>query len=145
MRTSTGSGKSGIYQVLPTYQFVATGLYQAPWGINLAANLVNRQGFSKPYYRTQVSSTDPNARLKNVLLVDDVGEQRLPSVTSLDARVGKEFAFNRVRFNVDIDIFNVLNSNTVLGRQYDLRTTTADQVLEIMNPRVLRLGLRFNF
>ena len=145
MRLSTGSGKSGIYQVLPSYQFVATGLYQAPWGINLGVNMVNRQGFSTPYFRSQVSTADPNVRLKNVLVVDDVGENRLPSVTSLDARVGKEFAFNRFRFNVDLDVFNVLNSSTVLGRQYDLRVTTANQVLEIMNPRVLRVGLRFNF
>jgi len=145
MRLSSGSGKSGIYQVLPTYQFIATGLYQAPWGINLAANMVTRQGFSTPYFRSQVSTADPNARLKSVLLVDDVGDNRLPSVTSLDARIGKEFAFNRVRFNIDLDIFNVLNASTVLGRQYDLRLTTANNVLEIMNPRVLRIGARFNF
>jgi hypothetical protein len=152
MRLTTGSGKSGIYQVLPRYQFIATGLYQAPWGVNLAMNLVNRQGFSTPYFRSQVdtaeptfSAADPNVRLKNVLVVDDVAAMRLPAVTSLDARVGKEFAFNRMRLNVDLDVFNVLNASTVLGRQYDLRATTADNVLEIMNPRVLRLGLRFNF
>jgi hypothetical protein len=80
-----------------------------------------------------------------VLLVGDVDEERLPTVTSLDARIGKEFTFNRARFNLDVDVFNLLNANTVLGRQYDLRVTTADNVLEIMNPRVLRLGLRFNF
>ena len=28
---SGGSGKSGIYQVLPLYQFIATGMYQARW------------------------------------------------------------------------------------------------------------------
>ena len=37
------------------------------------------------------------------------------------------------------------DSATILGRQYDLRVTTADNVQEIMNPRVLRLGVRFNF
>jgi hypothetical protein len=145
MRLSTGSGKSGIYQVLPRYQFIATGLYQAAWGINLAANMVNRQGFSTPYFRSQVDTADPLSARKSVLLIDDIGAARLPSVTSLDARVGKEFAFNRFRFNVDLDVFNVLNASTVLGRQYDLRLTTADNVLEIMNPRVLRLGVRFNF
>jgi hypothetical protein len=145
MRTTTGSGKSGIHQVLPKYQFIATGLYQAAWGINLAANLVNRQGFSTPYHRTQVTTTDPNSARKSVLAVVDVDAARLPAVTSLDARVGKEFAFNRFRLNLDVDVFNVLNSNTVLGRQYDLRVTAADNVLEIMNPRVLRLGVRFNF
>jgi hypothetical protein len=145
MRLSTGSGKSGIYQVLPRYQFIATGLYQAPWGINFAMNLVTRQGFSTPYHHTQVPTTDPLASRKTVLLIGDIDEERLPAVSSLDARVGKEFTFNRARFNVDIDVFNVLNANTVLGRQYDLRVTTANNVLEIMNPRVLRLGLRFNF
>ncbi|MBA3295827.1 MAG: hypothetical protein H0U19_02735 [Acidobacteria bacterium] len=145
MRSSTGSGKSGIYQVLPKYQFIATGLYQAPWGINLAGNMVTRQGFATPFFRNQVPTADPVNRLKTVLLVDDVGERRLPTVTSLDARLGKEFAVRRARFNVDVDLFNVLNSATVLGRQYNLRLTTANNVLEIMNPRVLRLGLRFNF
>jgi hypothetical protein len=50
-----------------------------------------------------------------------------------------------VRLNLDVDVFNALNSNTVLGRQYDLRLSAANNVLEIMNPRVLRLGLRFGF
>jgi hypothetical protein len=145
MRPSSGSGKSGIYQVLPKYQFIVTGLYQAAWGVNLAMNMVNRQGFSTAYFRSQVPTADPLAARKSVLLVDDVGASRLPAVTSLDFRIGKEFAQDRFRFNVDIDIFNILNTNTVLGRQYDLRVTTADNVLEIMNPRVLRIGARFNF
>ena len=150
VRSSTGSGKSGIFQVLPSYQFIATGLYQAKWGFNFAGNLVNRQGFAKQYSRDQVDSRlftpagDANSRLKNVLLVES-GSERLPSVTSLDLRVGKEFAWNRTRLNLDLDIFNALNSSTVLGRQYNLRLTTADNVLEIMNPRVLRLGARFSF
>ena len=66
-------------------------------------------------------------------------------MTSLDLRVGKEFAFRTTRFNIDVDVFNALNSATVLGRNYNLQQTTGNNVLEIMNPRVLRLGLRFNF
>lgn len=145
VRQSTGSGKGNIYQVLPKYQFILTGLYQAPWGINLAGNMVTRQGFATPYFRTSVPTADPVAARKTVLLVDDVDAQRLPSVTSLDLRVGKEVGIGRTRFNLDIDLFNALNSATVLGRQFDLRVTTANNVQEIMNPRVLRLGVRFNF
>jgi hypothetical protein len=132
--------------VAPRYQFAGTAMYQAPWGINLAGNVVSRQGYSMPYQRTQVETGDPLGNLKTVILVaDDVGDYRLPSVTSLDLRVGKEFAWDRVRLNLDFDVFNALNSSTVLGRQYDLRLSTADNVLEIMNPRVLRLGARFSF
>ena len=145
MRATGGSGKAGIYMVMPKYQFILTGMYQAPWGINLAANMLNRQGYATPYNRSAVATGDPLGSPKTLLLVDEVGDKRLPAVTSLDLRLGKEFAFNRARFNVDIDVFNALNSAVVLGRQYDLRLTSADQVREIMNPRVLRLGLRFNF
>ena len=66
-------------------------------------------------------------------------------MTSLDLRLGKEFAFDRVRFNLDVDVFNAFNSSTVLGREYNLRLSSGDDVREIMNPRVLRLGLRFGF
>lgn len=146
VRQSGGSGKSGIYQLLPKYQFIATGLYQAPWGINLAANMVNRQGFAMQYFRDQVPTTDPVTRLKSVFLLDKAGDKRLPSVTSLDLRVGKEFGFlQRAKLNFDVDVFNVLNSATVLGRQFNLRVSTANNVQEIMNPRVLRLGVRFGF
>jgi hypothetical protein len=88
---------------------------------------------------------DANAPRKTVFLLDEAGDQRLPAVTSLDLRLGKEFAFNRARFNLDIDLFNALNSSTILGRQYNLRVSAANDVLEIMNPRVLRLGVRFGF
>jgi hypothetical protein len=151
VRSSTGSGKSGIFQVLPRYQFILTGLYQAPLGINLAANMVNRQGFAMLYgfnpvdTRTINPAGDANTRNKNVFLLNEADDQRLPSVTSLDLRVGKEFTFRQVRLNLDLDIFNALNASTILGRQYNLASTAANNVLEIMNPRVLRLGLRFNF
>jgi hypothetical protein len=146
LRQTSGSGKSGIFMVAPRYQFAATGMYSARWGINLAANLVNRQGYSMVYQQTQVATGDPLGNLKTVILVpDEVGDFRLPAVTSLDVRIGKEFAFNRARVNLDFDIFNALNTSTVLGRQYDLRLATANNVLEIMNPRVLRLGARFSF
>ena len=132
--------------VSPRYQLAATGMYSAGWGINLAANLVSRQGYSMPYQLTQVDTGDPLGNLKTVILVpDDVGDQRLPSVASLDLRIGKEFTWNRARLNFDFDIFNALNANTVLGRQYDLSLDSANRVLEIMNPRVLRLGARFSF
>jgi hypothetical protein len=149
VRASAGSGKSNIYQVLPTYQLTAMGLYQAPWGINLGANLLTRQGFSAQYNRTLYATTDPLVKNKTVSIIDENGQYRLPNVTSLDARVGKEFGIKRVRLNVDLDLFNVLNSATVLGRSYDLRLATGNtafnNVTEIMNPRILRLGLRVNF
>jgi hypothetical protein len=143
---TSGSGKAGIFMVAPRYQLAATGLYSAGWGINLGANMVTRQGYSMPYQLTQVDTGDPLGNLKTVILQpEEVGDARLPNVTSLDFRIGKEFSWNRMRLNLDFDVFNALNSSTVLGRQYDLSLDSANNVLEIMNPRVLRLGARFSF
>ena len=145
---TSGSGKSGIYMVLPMYQFVANGMYQGPWGINLGANWILRQGYSEPFFRDQVVTGDPLTNRKTVLAVDDVGDFRLPKVSSLDARFEKAFKFNRANILLDFDVFNLFNNATVLGRQYNLRATGAtgfNQVLEIMNPRILRLGARLNF
>ncbi|NQW04640.1 MAG: TonB-dependent receptor [Acidobacteria bacterium] len=145
MRSTGGSGKSGIYMVLPKYQFILTGMYQAPYGINFGMNMLTRQGYAMPYNQSRVATGDALGNNKTLLLVKDVTDQRLPTVTSLDLRVGKEFNLGRTKATFDFDLFNALNSATVLGREYDLRPSRADTVREIMNPRILRLGVRFSF
>jgi len=145
---SGGSGKSGIYQLLPLYQFIATGMYQAPAGIDLGFNFNSRQGFGQPWFRSRVPSPGDNFNANKTVLVTDVGDHRLPAVKTLDVRVGKAFRVQRASFNLDLDVFNVFNSGTVLGRTYDLRLTGPtgfNQVLEIVNPRIARIGVRFNF
>jgi hypothetical protein len=143
-----GSGKSGIYMVLPQYQLIANGMYQGPWGINFGANWMLRQGYAEPFFRSQTATGDPLGSNKNVLATGDVGEFRLPAMSSLDVRFEKAIKIQRMNIALDLDIFNVGNSATVLGRQYDLRLTGAtgfNKTLEIMNPRILRLGARLNF
>jgi carboxypeptidase family protein/TonB-dependent receptor-like protein len=143
-----GSGKSNIFMVLPQYQVVANGMYQARWGINLGANWVLRQGYAIPYFRSNVATGDPLSANKSVLAVDDVTRFRLPKVSSLDARLEKAFKIRTVNLMLDLDVFNITNSATVLGKQYDIRRTGPtgfDKILEVMNPRILRLGARINF
>jgi hypothetical protein len=109
---------------------------------------VVRQGYAQPYFRSQVATGDPLANRKSVLLTDDVGEFRLPTVSSFDARIEKAFKIQRSTLALDLDIFNITNASTVLGRQFDARltgNTGFNKTLEIMNPRILRLGARFTF
>jgi hypothetical protein len=146
MTPSSGSGKSEVYLLTPSYQVNASALYQLPWGINAAGNLVVRQGFGQPYFET-VESSDASAPEKRVLLVDP-DEERLSGVASFDVRIGKTFSFGATDLALDFDVFNVLNSSTVLGRQYDVTATGStgfNQPLEIMNPRLARIGVRFRF
>jgi hypothetical protein len=147
VRLSSGSGKSGIYMVAPHYQLSANGMYQAPLGLDFGLSYSLRQGYSEPFFRSSVSTGDPLGR-KTVLIVNDVAAFRLPAVNLVDGRIEKKFTFQKTSVALDLDIFNILNSGTILGKQYDARLTGAtgfDQILEIMNPRVARLGLRFFF
>ena len=145
VRQTAGSGKSAIYMVLPKQQFIMNAAYQMKWGITTGVNYLFRNGYSEPFNRTRVATGDVLQGNKTVFVLGAVDDYRLPSVHSLDMRVGKELKLNRATINFDIDAFNVLNVGTVLGRQYDLRLTTANQVLEIMNPRIIRFGLRVSF
>jgi hypothetical protein len=146
-RTS-GSGKSNIFMVLPRYQLIANGMYQGPWGLNFGVNWLGRHGYSTPFYRSRVPTGDVLSKNKSVLVVGDVGSYRLPMVNSLDARVEKAFKIQRATAALTVDVFNVGNNATVLGRQYDLRLTGPtgfNKVLEIMNPAIARVGARVTF
>ena len=143
---TSGSGKSEIFLVLPRYQISASGLYQFNYGINIAASLNAREGYGMPFYEP-VESADPLLPEKRVLLVDP-RDSRLPAVALLDLRGEKSFTFGSRELALSLDLFNVFNSATVLGRQYDVTTTGTtgfNQPLEIMNPRLLRFGVRFQF
>jgi hypothetical protein len=142
---SAGSGKSGIYLVAPKYTLSANGLYQGPWGINLGGNLSARQGYGEPWFRSRVNARDPMVPSKNLLLGPSADATRLPGVVELDARIEKMFKFQRTNVGFDFDIFNILNRPTTLGIQYDGRVATYNQILEIQNPRIARVGLRLTF
>ena len=143
---SAGSGKSGIYLVMPKYQFTADGLYEGPWGLNFGADLAAVQGYAEPYYSGNTQTSDQLHPTKSVLLVSSVDQYRLPATVLLSARVQKVFKVNRVNFKLDFDVFNLFNNATVLGRQFNVNTgSSANSILEIMNPRIARLGLEINF
>jgi carboxypeptidase family protein len=141
---TTGSGKSGIYLIAPKYQLSANGMYQGPWGFDFGANFIMRQGYGEPFFRSRVNTFDSVVAIKNLLLVAP-DANRLDTVSTLDGRVSKVFKFNRTSFALDFDVFNMFNRATVLGKQYDARLTTYNSTLEIMNPRIARLGVRFFF
>ena len=146
LTATSGSGKSEVYLILPRYQINASGLYQFAYGINVAASLTARDGYGMPFFET-VDSADPLQPEKRVLLVDP-RDSRLPGVATLDLRGEKTFAFGNRQLALSLDLFNALNSSTVLGRQYDVTATGNtgfNQPLEIMNPRLLRFGVRFRF
>jgi hypothetical protein len=146
MMASSGSGKSNIYMVQPTYQLIANGAYQLPWDIDLGASYLLRQGYPMPWNRsTSGGFTDTLGSTKNLLLVPEVNYGSLPAVQTLDFRVGKRIKMGKTYASIDFDVFNLVNSSTVLQRQYKYTASNYTKPLEFMQPRIARLGLRFTF
>jgi hypothetical protein len=146
LEQTAGSGKSSIFLASPKYQGSLAFAYQAPWDINTGLNYVMRQGYATPYFQSSVETPgDIITSSKTVLLTPDVDEFRLPTVHTFDVRVSKRLTFDRVALDLDFDVFNLFNASTELGRQYDLTAGNFNQVLEITNPRIARLGVRVAF
>ena len=146
VRQSGGSGKANIFQFLPKYQFIATGLLPGAVGIQscgehgqppglCVAVPSHAGGDGRPGHAPQDGVRPRRSRRRPPSVGDFARPADWQGVRLPPAREGQ----------LGRRLFNALDSATILGRQYDLSVSTANNVQEIMNPRVLRLGVRFNF
>jgi hypothetical protein len=143
---SGGSGSKGNVLLNSEWSFNLNGLYQVapdrPWGFNLGTNISGRQGYPNTLYRN-ITGTDGLGRA--VQVSGDVDSERLDDVFTVDLRVDKEINFGDFGATIGVDIFNVLNDNTVLQRERNQGSTRANFINETVSPRVYRLGLRLHF
>jgi hypothetical protein len=156
--SGNGSGSKANVCISSTWSYSMSGMYQiAPdraWGFNVSAALNGHQGYADPYYIRARRSGFPTST-RNVLATARPDDYRNDDVHVLDLRLEKEFRFDRFGLTLGVDCFNALNSSTVLQRELrlsyptftsssDLRTT-GDNVVEVLSPRIFRLGARFSF
>jgi hypothetical protein len=144
---SAGGGAGDVYLTPPALQLAVNGMIQGPFGVNVAGNFTARPGYPEPFFQSLVATSDALGP-KTVLLTKNADDFRLPAVRSLDGRVERAWVFAGIHIAADVDVFNLLNADTVLAKQYDARLTGAtgfDQVLQIMNPRVVRITAKLFF
>lgn len=143
---SGGSGLTGIY-VNSRWQFKFSGLYQLPLGINVSGTLVAREGYvlrtdllvSRPGIGTSALFGSPDGGGK-------FGDERLPNFWLLNFRLEKIFhTGERSYVALSVDGFNVTNSAHALKQQTRMTASTFRQDMRILNPRLFRFGIRFNF
>ena len=124
------------------WQLKISGLYQFPFGINASWVFRAREGYVldnyvkeyRPGYSTQ--SFYQGVR----------GDYRLPSFYELDFRLEKVFQVGeKSRVILAVDAFNALNNNHELNRDQLITSDRFGKVNKILNPRVFRFGIRFDF
>ena len=145
------SGSKGNVFISSGWSYSVNGMYQIaparPWGFNVAANLTGRQGYPLRYVDRIVRETisDGAGLGRDVPLNSDAGAFRYPDIHVVDLRAEKELTFSDFGLTLGIDVFNALNESYVLQRQGVLGRNNSDHVLEILSPRVYRLGARISF
>jgi hypothetical protein len=76
--------------------------------------------------------------------VEENGEYRQEAVNVLDLRASKLFRVAGVSVEGMLDAFNVLNANNVL-QAGTITGSTLDRIVQVLPPRILRLGVRLQF
>jgi hypothetical protein len=124
------------------WQVSAAGTVQLPWGFEAAAMVAGREGNPSPYFVRQSLGLDGS---RNVLVTPRIDTIRLEDLWNVDARVSRSLRIGRTRMQVMADVFNVLDADTVLSRERNLRALNFDRVTMRVSPRILRLGLRLSY
>lgn len=137
----TGSGRSQVFNNA-RWLLKGSGLYAAPWDINLSVSYDGHQGY--PFIRSVLSPARANGAGQIQIPVEAIGETRLEDVHLWNFRVEKVFTIaGRFRPSLSFDLFNMLNANQVLIRERQQNATSANSARDITPPRVARLGVRF--
>ncbi len=155
MQHGAGGGRAFVYRpsemlfgdggketdTLWNYKLV--GRYVLPLDIGFSGSWKVQSGFN--YART-ISVAMP-VEGNRTIRVQPINSNRYPSVAILDLRLDKSIDLKRFgKIQPMLDVFNVMNS----GVPTEVRTTNTatapfNDVLAILNPRVIRFGVRFNF
>jgi len=148
---TAGSGIGNVY-VNSKWLFKLSGMYQLPYEINVSGFYNARQGYPQeitvqvPSCSQTITSGCRNNGAGTVdVLLDPVGDTRLPNFQNIDFRVERPVKVANVRFIPSLDVFNVSNSNTIQAIRSRQNASNANQIQAIVAPRVIRFGIKVNW
>jgi hypothetical protein len=125
-----------------SWQVTVNALYQLPKGFEVAAALWGRQGYPIASYLNLDAGGDGSLRT----LATPLDAGRYDNLWDLDLRLAKNTKLGgsaNVLFT--LDLFNVFNSGLVLAQVRQVNSENFGQIGEILNPRILRIGVRLGF
>jgi hypothetical protein len=141
---SGGSGSGTIY-INAKWQFNANAMYQAPYGIELSANVFGRQGYPFPIVQSGTAAALGADSALSVLVSPQIDSFRFPNLWNTDIRVARQFHADKVNIRGIFDVFNIMNANTALVRVNNITSTTFNSLAQNLSPRIARIGVVVGF
>jgi len=159
--SSLGESSGKINQLIfSKWMIKAQGLYQLPYDINVSFTFNARQGHMNIEWFDLVDEdwVNPQAQSVSEIYTEEFGSFRLPTFYNLSFRLEKMLRLGDTgKIYLMADLFNVFNNN-VMNRQHhrDIGTLYVSDMTfsrnrqyfepnEVLNPRVVRFGVRFQF
>jgi hypothetical protein len=163
-----GGGASGKTSVLMYTKWMAkiSALYQLPYGFDVSGTVNAREGWKVPnyFYMYDYDAPNPAYEWTNALYTQEITVDSLPTFYNITLRLEKRVNIGAGRMYLMADVFNLLNS-AIVNRSYDayfgdayvtngVQATgvgdywvnpTNRTLNEILNPRIWRFGVRFEF
>ncbi|HYE89095.1 MAG TPA: carboxypeptidase regulatory-like domain-containing protein [Vicinamibacterales bacterium] len=135
-------GDDGI-ETSSLWNYKVIGRYVLPYQIGFSGSWKVQSGFN--YGRT-ISVAMP-VEGNRTIRVTPIDAFRYPSVAILDLRLDKSFDLGKAgKFSPMVDVFNLLNSSVPTNvRTTNTATAPFQEVTTLLNPRVVRFGVRYNF
>jgi hypothetical protein len=121
------------------YNYKLIGRYTLPFDIGVSGSWKLQSGVQ--WGRT-VSVNFPGDGNRTVR-VEPSNANRAPAVSIIDFRFDKSFRIRNTRLTGMVDIFNASNDGTVTA--FRQTTVNYQEVTGILDPRVVRVGLKFTF
>jgi hypothetical protein len=129
------------FETTTTWNYKVVGRYVLPYDFGLSGSWKVQSGYQ---YGRVTSVTFPGDGAQNIRM-EPVTAHRAPSVGIMDMRLDKALKFGNIgKLTLQMDAFNILNSGTITV----FRTATAatyNEVLGLLDPRVIRFGVRYDF
>jgi len=128
-----------------------SGSYKAPWGVQLGLFLQSKigiQGQRTVVFRAADPAGGPSLKQQSTVTqaMDGFGasaETGLP-INILDLRTSKTFSMWHNQLEFDADIFNLLNSSSQLGLNFQSGTTYL-YATDAVPARIARIGMKYTF
>ncbi len=122
------------------WQYRLLARYEFPRGIAAAFNYRVQSGFP---YASIVPVSLPNAGTQNVF-VEDIANNYADSVHIFDIRLDKSIDVKGVKLTGIVDVYNLLNSNSVTNF-FLVSGSTFNRVIAALDPRTLQIAGRITF
>ncbi len=138
----TTRATGAVTYTVPKIDVLLSGTFQSSPGGALAANWVVSSAIVAQTLGRPLSAGATNVTI-NLLRPGDMFGER---VNQIDFRIGKVLRFGRQRSNISVDIFNLLNPDTILSNNSAYNPTGNWLVATgVMTPRTVKFTLQHDF